>query len=504
MARTTKCRDSHTSLVPVSALSALDLTEIQPPSPTQRGDRALSRESICIGVAFALAAVHDARVSLLNDLPRPGATRLAVRVTPDALRRIRGGHPWLFDGSIISASRSGGGTSDGAATTPTTGPRSLPSAAWVTGAAPGDLAVIFDNDRRFAAIGLWDPASPIRVKILHHGSRATIDQAWFAARIATAVARRALLAESGTTTAYRVIHGENDGFPGLVVDRYGHVLVVKLYSAAWVPHLADVVRALLAALPSRSVVLRLARAIRDQPLHGLTEGMSLYGPEVDSPVQFLEHGLRFQADVIRGQKTGHFLDQRDNRALVGSMSAGARVLDLFSCTGGFSVHAAAGGARSVLSVDSSPGAIDFAERNMALNLGHDGVAVCRHTVRTGEAFAVLEELGQSRGRFDVVVVDPPSFARNAASVPQAIQAYQRLAELAAPLVERDGLLVMSSCSARVDEADFVRAVHAGCARVSIELDEVRRTGHAIDHPIGFPEGAYLNTLYARPHKVSRR
>ncbi|MEK7424308.1 MAG: class I SAM-dependent rRNA methyltransferase [Actinomycetota bacterium] len=430
-------------------------------------------------------------MTLLNDLPRPGSARLAVRVTPDALRRIRGGHPWLFDGSITTVNGS-----------------SVPTTSATAPGTAGDLAVIFDDERRFAAIGLWDPASPIRVKLLHHGSPTTIDAAWFAERLATAVGRRRPLAESATgpapTTGYRLVHGENDALPGLVVDRYGHVLVVKLYSAAWVPHLADVVPALLRLVPSRSVVLRLARALSEQPLHGLAEGTTLHGSDVDAPVPFLEHGLHFEADVLRGQKTGFFLDQRDNRALVGAASSGARVLDVFSCTGGFSVHAAAGGARSVLSVDSSPAATLAARANMQLNTDIAAVAACRHSVTVGEAFGVLEDLGSQRGRFDVVVVDPPSFARNAVSVPRALQAYQRLAELAAPLVERGGLLVHASCSARVSEADFVRAIHTGSARASIELDEERRTGHPLDHPIGFPEGGYLKVLYSRPHRITRR
>ncbi|TPW10689.1 MAG: hypothetical protein FD127_3627, partial [Acidimicrobiaceae bacterium] len=325
-------------------------------------------------------------MTLLNDLPRPGSARLAVRVTPDALRRIRGGHPWLFDGSITTVNGS-----------------SVPTTSATAPGTAGDLAVIFDDERRFAAIGLWDPASPIRVKLLHHGSPTTIDAAWFAERLATAVGRRRPLAESATgpapTTGYRLVHGENDALPGLVVDRYGHVLVVKLYSAAWVPHLADVVPALLRLVPSRSVVLRLARALSEQPLHGLAEGTTLHGSDVDAPVPFLEHGLHFEADVLRGQKTGFFLDQRDNRALVGAASSGARVLDVFSCTGGFSVHAAAGGARSVLSVDSSPAATLAARANMQLNTDIAAVAACRHSVTVGEAFGVLEDLGSQRGRF---------------------------------------------------------------------------------------------------------
>lgn len=417
-------------------------------------------------------------MSVLDRLPTPATTRLAVRTTPDAIRRLRGGHPWLFEGSIRSVNREG---------------------------AAGDLAVVFDDDRQFVAIGLWDPHSPIRVKVLHHGKPTTIDAEFFRARLAAAVDRRGPLAsDTPTTTGYRVVHGENDGLPGLVVDRYGHVAVVKLYSAAWVPHLAVVVPLLVELLPVRSLVLRLARSLTADDsgvaLHGLQEGSSLHGPDVDRPVEFQELGLTFEADVIHGQKTGHFLDQRDNRALVGSTASGARVLDVFSCNGGFSVHAAAGGARSVLSIDSSPFAIEAAERNMQLNRGRPTVAACRHETIVGEAFAELERLGRSRGRFDIVVVDPPSFARAAVNVPRALAAYERLAALAVPLVERGGTLVQASCSARVDEADFVRAVHAGAARAGFDLDEIRRTGHAIDHPIGFPEGAYLKAVFATPRR----
>jgi 23S rRNA (cytosine1962-C5)-methyltransferase len=403
-----------------------------------------------------------------------------VRVTPDALRQIRGGHPWLFEGSIRSVNREG---------------------------AAGDLAVIFDDDREFAAIGLWDPASPIRVKVLHHGRPTTIDGTWFRGRIATAIERRADLINSASgpnpTTGYRLVHGENDALPGLVLDRYGHVAVVKLYSTAWIPHLRTIVPLIRELVPVSSIVLRLARTLNEQPLHGLAEGMSLAGPDVVAPVPFLEHGLRFEADVIHGQKTGHFLDQRDNRIAVGALANGARVLDLFSCTGGFSVHAAAGGARLVHTVDSSPHAIEMAIRHMTLNADRPAVAACRHETTIGEAFATLEQLGEERRRYDIVVVDPPSFARNAASVERAIGAYERLAELATPLVEIGGLLVQASCSARVTMIDFARAVHAGAGRAGFELDEDRRTEHPVDHPIGFAEGGYLKAVFARPKRMAR-
>jgi 23S rRNA (cytosine1962-C5)-methyltransferase len=177
------------------------------------------------------------------------------------------------------------------------------------------------------------------------------------------------------------------------------------------------------------------------------------------------------------------------------------VLDVFSCNGGFSVHAAAGGARAVLSIDSSPQAIAAAQHHMVLNSDRPEVAACRHEVLVAEAFGALESLVEQRRRFDIVIVDPPSFARNAASVPKATRAYERLAELAAPLVEIGGLLVSASCSTRISTVDFARAVHAGAAHAGFELDEERRTEHAVDHPIGFPEGAYLKAVWSRPRRV---
>lgn len=414
-------------------------------------------------------------MALLTDLPRPSSSRLAVRLTADARRQVRAGHPWVYEGSIRSVNR------DGAA---------------------GDLAVIFDDDRQFVAIGLWDPASPIRIKVLHTGRPVTIDDNWFVERFEAArKVRQPLIDTAGTereTTGYRVVHGENDGLPGLVVDRYGDVLVLKLYTAAWIPHLADVVPALLAVLGEHSIVLRLARSFRDQPLFGLEEGLVLAGDPVTGPVPFREAGLHFEADVIRGQKTGHFLDQRDNRVRVGALAAGRRVLDVFSCTGGFSVHAAAGGAKTVTSVDSSPWAIEAARRNMALNAAVPNVRACEHVAVAAEAFGELERLVEARRRFDLVIVDPPSFAQNAATVARAISSYERLTTLAVALLEPDGILVQSSCSSRVTSAEFFRAVHTAASRAGTDLEEIERTGHALDHPITFPEGGYLKSLYARP------
>lgn len=395
------------------------------------------------------------------------ASRLAVRVTPDAARQVRGGHPWVFDGSITSVRPEG---------------------------VAGDLAVIFDDRRRFMAIGLYDPASPIRIKVLHRGRPTPIDDDFWSARLADALALRAIVVDDPATTAYRWVHGENDGLPGLVLDRYGDATVVKLYSAAWFAHLDAVVGAAQRVLPAERVVLRLARNVAAD--RGRSDGTALVGEVPDRAVRFLERGLTFEADLVHGQKTGHFLDQRDNRFRVRSRAAGARVLDVYSCTGGFSVNAAAGGADLVHSVDISEGAIATARRNMDHNRSLPAVRACHHHDTVGDAMAVMAEMSDHGRRFDMVVVDPPSFASRQDQVPGALRAYGRLTELALRLLGPGGTLVQASCSARVSDGDFFSTVDAAAERSGVELTDALRTAHAVDHPVGFPEGGYLKAVFA--------
>jgi 23S rRNA (cytosine1962-C5)-methyltransferase len=408
--------------------------------------------------------------AFLRDIPPPSAKRLAVRVTPDAVRQIRGGHPWVFESSVVSVS--GVGT-------------------------PGDLAVVFDAKRAFVAVGLYDPASVIRIKILHYGQPATIDERWWAARFGAADEHRAPLIASGDTTGYRLVHGENDAMPGLVLDRYGSTLVLKLYSAAWLAHLATLLPVIAERWHPSSVILRLARNVAGHETFGLIEGIAVYGEAPDEPVRFRENGLLFEADVANGQKTGYFLDQRDNRALVRSMSKGLRVLDVFSGTGGFSVHAAAGGARSVHSVDLSSHAIDAVARNFRLNEDIEPVRSVRHGATVGDAFRAMDQLHQWGEQFDLVIVDPPSFAPRRDNVDMALRAYRKLTDLALCLMGPGGILMQSSCSSRITADQFHDGIDEAAAARGIRLDDVARTGHAIDHPIAFVHGAYLKARFAR-------
>ena len=358
----------------------------------------------------------------------------------------------------------------------------------------GDLAVIFDDRRKFMAIGLYDPDSPIRIKVVHRGRPTPIDQDFWADRLAAALAVRSGLVDDPSTTAIRWVHGENDGLPGLVLDRYGDTTVAKLYSSAWFPHLDDVLAAAQQVLPAERVVLRLARNV--DPDGTRRDGATLVGTQTDRPVRFIERGLTFEADVVHGQKTGHFLDQRDNRFRVRTRAEGARVLDVYACTGGFSVNAAAGGAELVHSVDINPAAIATARRNMDHNRSLPAVRACHHHDTVGDAMAVMAEMSDHGRRFDLVVVDPPSFASRQDQVPTALRAYGRLTELALRLLEPGGTLVQASCSARVGEADFFATVDAAAERHGVVLSDALRTAHAADHPVGFPEGSYLKAVFA--------
>ncbi len=386
-----------------------------------------------------------------------------MRVKPAALREIRGGHPWVFDGSIVSIGEGG---------------------------RAGDLAVIFDDKRRFAAIGLYDPDSPIRVRILHRGDSLAIDDEWLQATIRSAINRRQPLRDRPDTTAYRIIHGENDDLGGLVADLYGAHVVLKMYSTAWEPWLLAIADALQAALGDdlKSITVRTGRKVGSP---GAEPAVLLGTPPADQLV-ILENGIKVEVDLRFGHKTGYFLDQRHNRSLIRDNSSGRDVLDVFSSTGGFSVHAASGGATSVTAIDVAKPALEQAARTFALN-GFSANApffVARH----GDAFELLTEMVDAQHHFDLVIVDPPSMASRQDQVGRALDAYQRLASLAGRLVSSGGLLYLASCTARVTPDEFRQASFDALRRVGVKTTLVEETGHDIDHPVSFAEGRYLKGL----------
>jgi 23S rRNA (cytosine1962-C5)-methyltransferase len=402
------------------------------------------------------------------DLKPAPPVRLRLRITAAAESIVRGGHPWLFADSIHEANRLG---------------------------ALGDLAVIFDRKDKFLAVGLFDPESPIRVRILHAGKPQTIDAAWWQARLAQALARRAGLFDA-TTTGYRLIHGESDGWPGLVLDRYDRTLVLKIYTAAWLPRLDEIVALFRENISAERLVLRLSRNIQslaEKKFHR-RDGQMLFGDAPAGAVIFLENGIRFEAEVLRGQKTGFFLDQRESRREVETLARGRRVLNAFSFSGGFSVFAARGGAVAVTDLDISAHALESAQWNFALNINFPGVAACRHETVQADAFAWIEKPAE---KFDLIILDPPSLAKRAAEREGALHAYERLNACGIRRLARDGILVAGSCSAQVPAAEFFDAVRRAAKKSGRGFAELKTMQHPPDHPAGFKEAAYLKVIYLK-------
>ena len=401
--------------------------------------------------------------------PNTHPPRLRLRVTAAAESAIRSGHPWVYDNSIREQNRAG---------------------------TAGELAVVFDRRDRFLALGLYDPLSPIRLRVLHYGKPATADDAWWQSRLASALERRAGLFDA-TTNGHRCLSGESDGWPGLVLDRYDTTYVLKLYSAVWLPRLNDVVRWISEAIRPERLVLRLSRNIQPEAeaKFQLREGQMLVGVAPDGPVMFQETGIRFEAEVVRGQKTGFFLDQRENRRRVEKLAVGRDVLNAFSFSGGFSLYAARGGARSTTDLDISPHALESARRNFALNAADPRVAACRHECVQADTFDWLGR--RTDADFDLVILDPPSLAKRETEREGAVQAYHRLVTLGIPRLRRGGILVAASCSAHVTTGEFFGAALEAIEASGRRFLELERTGHAPDHPATFPEAHYLKCLFVR-------
>ncbi len=392
--------------------------------------------------------------------------KIAIKLKPKAETLVKKGHPWIFENSILKQNKEG---------------------------KSGDIAVIFDGKKnKFLACGFYDPNSPIRIKILQANKPATINSEWFKNKVKEAYQKRIPLLKTDTNS-YRLIYGENDNLPSLVADVYDHVLVVKLYASFWFYHLDDILPALIETSQAKTTVLRLSRNVQKESNEfGYHDGQVIDGTLENEVVIFKEHGVNFSANVIHGHKTGYFLDHRANRKRVGEISKGKTVLDVFSYAGGFSVHALAGGAKAVTSLDISGPALEIAKQNAKLN----SFSGTHHTI-VGDAFEGLAALAKENKKFDVVVIDPPSFAKSAAEIDKAVAGYKKLAQLGLKLVSKKGTLVLASCSSRVTAEMFFELVETELIKSNKQYTILDKTLHDIDHPIGFKEGAYLKSIYLR-------
>ena len=397
---------------------------------------------------------------------------ISVRLAAPVVRAVKKGHPWIFDKGILTQNKA---------------------------ARPGDMAILYDQKRKFVGIGLFDPESPIIIRVLHHGKPVTLDTEWVKEKLRNIFQVRTELINDPETTGYRLVSGENDGLPGLVVDRYDDTLVFKLDTIAWMPHLDQLVSLFRDLIHPERIVLRINRTVAAAPScpDNLKQACVIYGPELVGPVIFLENGLKFEAEPIIGQKTGFFLDQRDNRARVGKLSQGQSVLNVFSYTGGFSLYAASNGAKSVTSLDLSKPALEAALNNFQLNKHLPNIADTPHVLMCDDAFDALRKLADDGKKYDMVILDPPSFARKQGDIPGALKAYERLVKRGLNVLEKGGVLVSASCSSRIPADDFFKTVTRTAAMAGRPLKIIEKTTHAIDHPIGFPEGAYLKCIFGK-------
>jgi 23S rRNA (cytosine1962-C5)-methyltransferase len=390
-----------------------------------------------------------------------------LRLQKDLARHLRAGHPWVFRKAIEKAPK---------------------------GLAPGTIVDVTDEGR-FVARGYFDPHSAITVRILTREPAEAIDGEFWRRRVARALALRRELVHG--TSGLRLVHGESDGLPGVVADRYGAFAVLKLYSAGLVPHRAAVVEALRAEAEGLEGVYGRDEVPRDDDDEGgAPAGRVLWGAEPPDLLEIDEHGMKVLVDVRRGQKTGHFLDQRENRRMVRGLAAGRpEALNLFSYTGGFSVAAALGGARHVVSVDADQDAIRLARENFRAN----GLDPADHAFAAQDAFELLARYKREGRRFDLVVCDPPAFAKSQKAVDAAIAGYASLNRAALAVVAPGGLLVTASCSARVSVEQFTDAVKEAAFKARVDLQLVAETRQPPDHPVSlqFREGRYLKCLVLR-------
>lgn len=389
------------------------------------------------------------------------ADRPVVTLAQGRDARLRRGHPWVYSNEV---------TMDAAA-------KALPA---------GTVVRLQGADGRARGTAMFNPHTLIAARVLHADPGLRVDRAFWRKRLSAAIALRDRLIG---TPFYRLAHGEADGLPGLIVDRYGDVLAVQVNSAGMALALDDIVAVLQELLSPRAIVLKGDSAARKQ--EGLAEEIRLLAGTLDGPVEGEENGTVFIADLLEGQKTGWFYDQRDNRAFMAGLCAGARVIDAYAHTGGFGLQAAKGGAASVEAIDRSGLSLGFAERAAERN----GVAG-RFTATKADVFDLFERRGAEGERYDVVIVDPPAFAKSKKDVGPATRAYRKLARLSARLVTPGGFLMLASCSHNVEADTFLENSIRGIGDADRTGRLLRQAGAGPDHPVHpqLPESAYLKAI----------
>ena len=387
-----------------------------------------------------------------------------VILKPDRQRSLERRHPWIFSGAVAKISGAPGA---------------------------GEIVTIKSADGKFLAYAGWSPKSQIVARVWSFNETDRIDAAFLRARLQASIARRAALLQSGVSNAVRLVHAESDGLPGLIVDRYADVLAVQMLTAGIECWRDTVVEALREMTSCAAIFERSDAEVRE--LEGLAPQIgAMFGTVPAEPVRIQEHGVDYLVDVVLGQKTGFYLDQRDNRRRVMDLASDKKVLNAFCYTGGFSIGALRAGARSVLSIDSSESALVLAQKNVLLN----GFSEDQATWWEGDVFQALRTLRDKAEHFDLIVLDPPKFAPTASHVEKATRAYKDINLLALKLLTTDGLLVTFSCSGGVNADLFQKIVAGAAVDAKVDAQILARLGASSDHPasVHFPEGEYLKGL----------
>lgn len=387
---------------------------------------------------------------------------------------VRRRHPWIFAGSVATLKGR---------------------------ARSGDTVIVEDEHGTAMGRAAWSPESKIRARMWTFDPDETIDHAFFKRRVAQAVARRlgwsVLRGNQIEPAGERLIHGEADGLPGVIADRYGDTVVLQLTSAGADAWRDAIVAGIVQATHCKQIYERSDSDVRKleglMPVTGWLEAMGLHETPHQTYPQIDEHGVNFGVDVAGGHKTGFYLDQRDNRLLLRSLAKGRRILNCFCYTGGFSLQALAGGAESVISIDSSGPALEQARANLAMNPQLDG---SRAEWRDADVFQALRDYHKAGERFDLIVLDPPKFAPSAAHADQAARAYKDVNLFGFKLLAPGGLLMTYSCSGGIGVELFQKIVASAAADAGRDARILRRLMASSDHPVGLaaPEGEYLKGL----------
>ncbi|UCH72929.1 MAG: class I SAM-dependent rRNA methyltransferase [Rhodospirillales bacterium] len=389
-----------------------------------------------------------------NDYP-------VVRLLAGRHRRIAGGHPWAYSNELAMTDEA----------------KALP---------PGSLVVLSTHAGEAVGVAGFNPHSLIAARLIERRPKTVIDAGYFADRLRRCLAMRERLYDG---SCYRLVHAEADGLPGLIVDRFGDALVVQFNAALMERQRDMILEALASVLAPRLVVLRNDSPVRR--LEGLDMRIETVAGEVSGPVELRETGGRFLADLAGGQKTGWFYDQRDNRRFIASLARGARVLDVYSHTGGFAVQAALAGAQSVVAVDKSEAALVLAERSAGLNGCADRCSFVR-----ADAFGEMERLARTGARYEIVIADPPAFIRSKKDLKPGIKGYRKMMRLSARLTAPGGFLFVASCSHHMTAELFDEQIRKTLTDAGRSARILRRAGAGADHPAHpfLPESAYLKTL----------